>query len=214
VRPRCSTPAPDRARDPASAVSYIKQKSLQISGVIRDDLTAKAKQLILDAVTNGEPLEVTIQKAQELFLPYLGAEEGVDAEVVKPYRLETILRTNVTDAYNQGRLAMMMDPETLPYLAAVKFSAILDTRTTEQCRLMHGKFFRRADPELRRAAPPLHFNCRSILIPITKGAGEAIPIPEGDFVTPSLLGQVQELANAGQGRGHNFYSLLKPICGG
>jgi SPP1 gp7 family putative phage head morphogenesis protein len=194
--------------------SYAKAESFYITGVMRDDLTQKAKRLILDAVANGEPLEITIEKAKQMFMPYLGMEDGVADDVVKPYRLETILRTNVTKAYNKGRLASMQDPEVVPFLAAVRFSAILDTRTTEQCQLMHGKYFKLTDPELARAAPPLHFNCRSILVPVTRAQAKKNPIPAEEFVTPSLLGKVEELSNAGMKSGHNFYSLLKPVCGG
>lgn len=194
--------------------SYAKSESFYITGVIRDDLTQKAKRLILDAVANGEALEVTVEKAKQMFMPYIGMPDGVADEVVQPYRLETILRTNITKVYNKARLASILDPEVVPFLAAVRYSAILDTRTTEQCQLMHGKYFKLNDPALGRACPPLHFNCRSILVPVTRAQAKKNPIPAEEFVTPSLLGKVEELANAGAKNGYSFYSLLKPCCGG
>lgn len=193
---------------PRAAVSYLKQKSVEISGVMRDDLTKKAKMLILDAVKNGEPLEVTIQKAREMFLPYLGAEDGVEDETVKPYRLETILRTNITDAYNQGRLSSIQDPDIRAFIVAVRYSSILDTRTTEVCQFLHGRLFQPSDPELLRLTPPNHFNCRSILIPITKAMAKKNPIPADGFITRAEAGKAADLAGKG------FYSLYKPVCGG
>lgn len=199
---------PRRYMTPRAAVTYMKQKSVEISGVMRDDLTAKAKGLILNAVKNGEALDVTIQKAREMFMPYLGAEDGIADETLKPYRLETILRTNVTDAYNQGRLSMMQDPDMRPYIAAVKYSSILDTRTTEVCQYLHGRLFRIDDPELLRLTPPNHFNCRSILVPITKAQARKNPLSAEMFMTPSEVGKAAELAGKG------FYSLENPVCGG
>lgn len=193
---------------PRAAIAYIKGKSVEISGIVRDDLTKKAKNLILNAVKNGEPLEVTIQKAIEMFSPYLGAEAGVEDETLKPYRLETILRTNVTDAYNQGRLSSIQDPEVAPYLAAVRYSSILDTRTTQCCQFLHGKLFRLNDPELLRFTPPNHFNCRSLLVPITKAQARKNPLRADEFITPSDVGKAAELAGPG------FYSLSKPVDGG
>lgn len=169
---------------PRAAVSYIKQKSVEITGVMRDDLTQKAKMLILDAVKNGEALEVTIEKAIQLFGPYLGAEDGVQEDVLKPYRLETILRTNITDAYNQGRLSTMQDPDVLPYIVGVEYSSILDTRTTEVCQFLHGKIFKPNDPELLRLTPPNHFNALAggTLIETSRGQVPIEKIKSGDFV--------------------------------
>lgn len=202
------TPGARKYLQNRAAISYLKGKSVEISGAMRDDLTNKAKMLILNAVKNGEALDVTVQKALEMFMPYIGAEDGIDEEVVKPYRLETILRTNITDAYNQGRLSSMQDPDVAPYLAAVKYSSILDTRTTECCQFLHGRLFRLNDPSLLRLTPPNHFNCRSILVPVTKAQARKNPLSPEQFITPSEVGKAAELAGTG------FYALNSPVDGG
>lgn len=49
----------------------------------------------------------------------------------------------------------------------VMFSAVLDNRTSEQCRSLHGKVWPIGSPAIRR--PPLHPRCRSTLIPYRRG---------------------------------------------
>lgn len=51
-----------------------------------------------------------------------------------------------------------------------KFSAILDNRTSDICRHLNGKIILATDKStLSRCTPPLHFRCRSILVPNLKG---------------------------------------------
>lgn len=45
----------------------------------------------------------------------------------------------------------------------VQFKALIDDRTTEQCREMNGKIIGINDLVLGENMPPLHYNCRSIL---------------------------------------------------
>jgi hypothetical protein len=49
-------------------------------------------------------------------------------------------------------------------VSAYQYSAILDSVTTDLCAGLHGKIFDAGD----QPVPPLHFNCRSLLVPITK----------------------------------------------
>ena len=49
----------------------------------------------------------------------------------------------------------------------VMFSAVLDNRTSETCRSLHGRVWEVGSPAIRR--PPLHPRCRSTLIPWRRG---------------------------------------------
>ena len=49
-------------------------------------------------------------------------------------------------------------------ITGYQYSAIMDDRTSDICSGLHGKFFKAGDEPI----PPMHFNCRSTLIPITK----------------------------------------------
>ena len=47
-----------------------------------------------------------------------------------------------------------------------QFSAVLDNRTTDICRSLDGKTFTFEDGTGLEFRPPLHFNCRSIILPV------------------------------------------------
>jgi SPP1 gp7 family putative phage head morphogenesis protein len=177
---------------PASAVRYLKTKRFWITGVIGDNLLRDARGILLSAIETGEPASDTMRKLKASFEPYVGGEDGVevDGEVVGPARLETIIRTNATDAYNRGRLVEFREnADVVPF---VEYSAILDDRTTQVCRELDGKVFRNDDPELDRFKPPLHFNCRSVLVPITSSE----PVDDADLATEGDLGQARDLMDA------------------
>jgi len=67
--------------------------------------------------------------------------------------------------------------ENADVLEGVQFSATLDSRTTPICARWDGTVWSLDDPGIQR--PPLHFNCRSQLIPVVdwKGLGLEPPPP-------------------------------------
>ena len=54
----------------------------------------------------------------------------------------------------------------------VEFVATLDNRTSEICRFMDGKVFKVSELEIGINAPPLHPNCRSVLVPYVGNVNE------------------------------------------
>lgn len=152
---------------PVRAANFMDERMFWVSGVLRDDLTRRAQGVLVQALKLGEPLDDTLGKLADTFAPYI--LEGVAPEVVSPFRLETIVRTNLTEAYNQGRLEELQDPALALYVEGVRYSAIMDERTTPVCQFLHDKVFHEDDPDLGRIAPPNHFNCRSILVPVIVG---------------------------------------------
>jgi SPP1 gp7 family putative phage head morphogenesis protein len=98
-----------------------------------------------------------------MFIPYV--EGGVlPGEQIAPWRVETIVRTNLSDAYNMGMLDEYDDNDEV---VAYQWSAILDGRVSDYCSEMDGRIFAKNNPDFR--FPPAHYNCRSIIIPILKG---------------------------------------------
>ncbi len=162
---------------PRDAVQFMDERMFWVSGVMKDTLTRKSQTILAQAIKNGEPLRATMRKLRELFAPYVG--DTVDGKVVTPARLETVVRTNITEAYNQGRLTELHHPDIKGLVEGVRYSAILDSRTTEVCNFLHDKVFREDLTGVDRLAPPNHFNCRSVLVPVVIGeeveeyAGEA-----------------------------------------
>lgn len=152
---------------PKEAVRWLEQKAFWVTGVYEDQLISKAQQVLLNAIKTGEATNVTIDKLASVFGPYINST--VDAEVVTPARLQTIVRTNTTEAYNVGRITAAQDPDLADFSQGMLYSAVLDSRTTEVCRYLDGVVIPLDHPMLNRLAPPNHFNCRAILADVPVG---------------------------------------------
>src|SRR5258708_30753447 len=131
---------------------------------------------------SGTPVGEVVRQLEGASEPYLGGP-GHLADAASPSRLETLGRPNITDAYNQGRISMAKDPDVVDMLAGMRYSAVLDDRTTEICQFLNEKVFEMDDPALEQLAPPNHFNCRSILVPVTKGEASDTEMSTEHFIT-------------------------------
>jgi len=132
-------------------------------------------------------------------------QQYLSAEALPAGRAATIVNTNLATAYNSGRMSLfneLSDPFAMKTggIKGYQFSAVMDDSTTEICQMYDGRFFHVNDPELPE--PPLHFNCRSILIPVFSDEE-----PWGDGQWTSLQ-ESKELA----GRlPDNFSGKLAPV---
>jgi len=152
------------------AMQYLKNKSFWIAGIMRDTILKEAKGILYTGMKNGSTATEMIFLLDQLFKKYVGTPgiETKDGILLTPYHLENVVRTNLSDAYNQGRLDLMEDPDVKDIMAGVMFSAIMDARTTEVCAALDGQVFEYGDPDIAKATPPLHYQCRSTLVPVTK----------------------------------------------
>lgn len=180
------------AYQPKAALRYLDAQAVQVSGVLQQRVLDEVKQVLLTSIRTGEIPTETQQKLEAVFEPYVGDESVlVDGEALAPFRLETILRTNATMAFNQGRLIeARQEPDALNGL---QYSAILDERTTEVCELLDGTVFALDDPDLDKLTPPNHFNCRSVLVPVPLD----IPVAEEDWADPETVGKAIALGGKG-----------------
>lgn len=175
---------------PKEALNWLNTTSVTVSGITRDQILNDVKNELMTGIGKGESIGQMQDRIKGVFDPYLGNESIIrDQEQLQPYRLETIVRTNATTAFNQGRLVEAR--QSGDFLQAMRYSAVLDERTTEVCRYLDGKIFKLNSPDLDRLKPPRHFNCRSILVavPIYK------EVDESDFITPSQVGRAEELSH-------------------
>jgi len=185
VHPHQETPG-FRPRD---AERYLRAKTFWITGVIDDRLREKSRGIMLRSIQTGEHINTTMQKLKEGFEPYVGDPTKIrSGVVVRPSRLETIVRTNATDAFNQGRIVEARRAG--EFLTGFQYSAILDKVTTEVCAHLDGKIFRKDDPLVDELRPPRHMNCRSTLVAITIDE----PVKEEEFIKPSEAGKGLELS--------------------
>lgn len=156
---------------PKDAIAYFEAKSYYVTGVINDFILKESKQIILQVIKGDRNLKDAIFEIQNFFSQYLTYPEGVQAkegELLSPTRIETIIRTNVSDAFNEGRRQLFIDPDVVEILSAYQYSAILDGRTTDFCRSWDGFIALISDPIWDTIWAPNHFNCRSLIVPITK----------------------------------------------
>lgn len=95
----------------------------------------------------------------------------------KASRIETIARTTVSTAYNEGRTQQFINIQ--DDIQAYQFSSVLDGRTSNICERLNGKILK--PNEISLYQPPLHFNCRSLLVPVF--TDEEF---DGDFNIPTV----------------------------
>ena len=137
-------PLPDDA-----FLEFLDQETFQYIGDWSYNITKNARIRILEAIRDGKPLSTVID-----ILDTQGQAEAMVS-------IERFARTKFTDVMNRGRLASFNESGVV---AAYQYSAILDDRSSEICAGLHGKIFKSGTEPI----PPMHFNCRSLLVPITK----------------------------------------------
>lgn len=139
------------------------------------NVTKSVKNEIIKAIKDGKPLSSVIDILDD---------EGKNLSEVS---LERYARTKHTEVMNRGRLEFFGSTGVVD---AYQYSAILDDRTSDICRGLHGKIFKAGTEPV----PPLHFNCRSVLIPITKYE---------EFETDTHVGKtpIQEFIEENKGKG-------------
>lgn len=113
------------------------------------NVTKATRITLMEAIRDGKPLSAVIDMLEQ---------DGIEESNVS---LERFSRTKITDVMNRGRLEFFNESGVV---AAYQYSAILDDRTTDICAGLDGKIFQAGTEPV----PPMHFNCRSLLIPITK----------------------------------------------
>lgn len=141
---------------PESVLAWYATYAIYLSNIFDEDVLKKAKGIIEQSLEEGlhyKDVIKLLQKSEE----FSNFAKG---------RLKTIALTETTKGYNMGRLEQFKSSE--GYVQAVQYSAVLDKRTTPLCRSLHGKIMSLDNPLVRVYLPPNHFNCRSIILPVTK----------------------------------------------
>jgi len=170
---------------PEEALRYLEAKALEVADITNSRVLGNVKLTLLNGIKQGQSVEEVIEALDLAFDGYTDTN---------PAKLETIVRTNFTDAFNQGRLVQSRQAEDDGVtLTGYMYSAILDDRTTEVCRFLDRKIFKADDPDVDRLTPPRHFNCRSVLVTLTPATGTA----GGEFITDAEKAQAISLSASG-----------------
>lgn len=134
---------------PDEFLAFLDQETYRYIGDWEYTILKKVKDELTKAIKDGRPLSEVIGVLDN---------EGIDLSDVS---LERFARTKTTEVFNKGRKAYFDDTG---IVAAYQYSAVLDDRTSDICAGLNNCIFDAADAPV----PPMHFNCRSILVPITK----------------------------------------------
>lgn len=140
---------------PEAAIEWLKGYVPNLAGNLRESVLEKVQGVISDSLHIGSTLQERMRALRE-------SSDELSGMLNK--RIEAIARTEITRADTLGRLTEMKSNEDV---IGVEFSAIMDDRTTEICSSRHGLIMRLDDPRLPENTPPLHPQCRSLLLSLT-----------------------------------------------
>ena len=136
--------------------AWTKQHAFYVTDMEAGFILGKTKVALSEGIRAGDSVRDIMATLDDVL-------KGYDIELGAP-RVETIVRTNINAAYNEGR-AQQFD-EISGEIQAYQYSAIMDGRTSDVCSKLDKKIFKPS--ELSYYNPPNHFNCRSLVIPIFK----------------------------------------------
>jgi len=146
----------DQPENVTDVAEWIKVNAKFLAGTEAAEILKKVQPILMDSINKGLSVNETLGMIETALKAY-------DIDLGAP-RIENIVRTNVNKAWNSSRLSEFKKVEN--EITGYQFSAILDSRTSDICAEMDDKKFRKS--EAINYNPPLHFQCRSLLVPIFK----------------------------------------------
>ncbi len=164
---------------PQEVLNVMAQRSYLIAGNYKTNISNLVKTNLVNAVKSGYTLKQTVDSMDTVLRPFLGSG-GVAEESLNEYRLERVVRTSFTEAFNEGRKNMFLTEELRADVPALQISAILDDRVTPICEDLDGAIILATSPLLDLFTPPYQWNCRTLLIPVIAG-DEYEVTPESKF---------------------------------
>jgi SPP1 gp7 family putative phage head morphogenesis protein len=158
-----------------------REYAFKVAQVAQADVVTQVYEAIDRAVTKGTTFEAFKASVAESLETSWGGE--------KPGRLETIFRTNVLGAYNEGRHAIFTAPAVKRARPYWRFDGIEDARQSSICEALSkagGVLLPVDDPFWKSHVPPLHHNCRSTVVALSaeeaadEGVNDEAPDAEPD----------------------------------
>ena len=141
---------------PDEFLQLLAAESFSVVGDYSTQLTKKARSILTNSVKRGMG-ETEIMRLLRDELPKISTNW-----------LQTLVRTKETEIYNHARMSYFEhDNEAKQIIDGYEYRAIEDDRTSQVCQFLDGKSFKKGE-FTDRIVPPLHYNCRSLLIPVTR----------------------------------------------
>jgi SPP1 gp7 family putative phage head morphogenesis protein len=171
--------------DKTQSEKFINSRMMQLTGIIEQKVLDIVALSLQNAITYDKSLTDTIAALFDDLKEYIPDKQWIEETakraghwraINKPARIENIVRTETGKAINMGRQALFSDPQLKGFVQAYEYSAILDDSTTDICEHLNGKILR----DFGHYMPPNHYQCRSLLIPVTQldeWSGKESPSP-------------------------------------
>jgi len=172
----------DMGRIDVDAADFLAANGFRMFGMLSDDMKAIMQGILINGIKFSWTTNQIVWKLYDELAAggFISAESaalstgrtieqvlGTIGTAGEAHRLHTAVRTNVFEAINEARFSLFTDPTLDGFVEALEYSAILDSRTTRVCRHMDDRVYPIGDEVWNKHRPPNHFNCRSILIPVT-----------------------------------------------
>ncbi len=171
---------------PEEVLKFLKAKSFWMTDVTVKKVLDIIKAELYAGIKNGKSYGDIYHSVQEAVEPYVG-KPGVASDISEDLlaaRLETAVRTNVSEAYNQARDAFFTTPDMREFVVAFQYSAVLDDRVRPSHEKMDGRIYLASDPIWKIWTPPNGYSCRCMKIPITKYEKFTVSAPPPAGVQP------------------------------
>lgn len=156
---------PDLARTPATFGPRMERRAFALAVDADAVLLDKIKQSIAEAIADGLTPGAGGQAVQRIL-------DDAGVSVRNPQYAEMVMRTNVMDAYNQGAMRELQEPDVAEAFPAWKFIGIADGRQRPSHAVHFGKYYPTSATfaEVRDSVAGKFdgFNCRCNFIPISR----------------------------------------------
>lgn len=164
--------------EPEDAINHLRTKAdFDVAG-IKEPLVRDTKNILIKSLQTGASIPTVTRQLQDAYRPYL--ESGnviVDGKQIEAFRLEAIVRTAQSEAYNFGRRAVAESKDAEDFVLGYMYSEIIDDRTVEVSLFADGMTIRADDPFLASLSYPLHWNERGMFVFVTQ---DDVPIAWSD----------------------------------
>lgn len=123
------------------------------------------------AQLNGDTAQQAVSRAFTVWGYTKGGDNG-------PWQLTTNTETMVVGAFGDGLWMGWQRPEAQDVITGFRHVSVLDEVTTDICRSRDGLQLPASDPYWLTGQPPLHFSCRSLLLPLTGAFDISTTLPD------------------------------------
>jgi len=149
----------------------LMSEAFYVTGLEKVNIEKDVLFLLTDALKNGMTADEFKFKLNEMQVKYatpVYGREGTVGAGILDYHAETVFRTNMMGAYNEGRWEMYQDPDVKAYFPAYEYTAIMDDRVCDFCAELDGNIYLADDPIWNIIRPPNHFEDRCTFVTVNK----------------------------------------------